>query len=107
MLCQDGAEPMTRQVVQTRAKRAARKAGLSNYGVHTLVLRRALSCVICQVSRVLGALNSNRSLGRSQLSFWIVASERNRLPGRVAGGQHGAADLTRGVLLHNALQKSA
>ena len=36
VLCQDGAEPMTRQVVQTRAKRVARKAGLSNYGVHIL-----------------------------------------------------------------------
>ena len=36
VLCQDGAEPMTRQIVQTRAKRAARKAGLSNFGVHIL-----------------------------------------------------------------------
>ncbi len=27
---------MTRQMVQTRAKRAARKAGLSNHGVHIL-----------------------------------------------------------------------
>ena len=36
VLCQDGAEPMTRQIVQTRAKRAARKAGLSNVGVHIL-----------------------------------------------------------------------
>jgi integrase len=36
VLCQDGAAPMTRQIVQTRAKRAARKAGLSNYGVHIL-----------------------------------------------------------------------
>ena len=36
VLCQDDATPMTRQVVQTRAKRAARRAGLSNYGVHIL-----------------------------------------------------------------------
>ena len=36
VLCQDGAEPLTRQIVQTRAKRAARKAGLSNHGVHIL-----------------------------------------------------------------------
>ena len=27
VLCQDDAEPFTRQIVQTRAKRAARKAG--------------------------------------------------------------------------------
>ncbi len=36
VLCQDDAEPMTRQIVQTRAKRAARKAGLTNDGVHVL-----------------------------------------------------------------------
>jgi site-specific recombinase XerD len=28
VLCQDNAEPLTRQIVQTRAKRAARRAGL-------------------------------------------------------------------------------
>ena len=37
VVCQDGAgKPLTRQMVQTRAKRAARKAGLSNHGVHIL-----------------------------------------------------------------------
>jgi integrase len=36
VLCQDDTEPLTRQIVQTRAKRAARKAGLSNHGVHIL-----------------------------------------------------------------------
>ena len=36
VLCQDGAEPLTRQIVQTRAKRAARKGGLTNGGVHIL-----------------------------------------------------------------------
>ena len=36
VLCQDDAEPMTRQIVQTRAKRAARKGGLTNDGVHIL-----------------------------------------------------------------------
>jgi site-specific recombinase XerD len=36
VLCQDTAEPLTRQIVQTRVKRAARKAGLSQAGVHIL-----------------------------------------------------------------------
>jgi hypothetical protein len=42
VLCQDGtapksgAVPLTRQIVQSRAKRAARKAGLLNGGVHIL-----------------------------------------------------------------------
>jgi integrase len=36
VLCQDDAEPLTRQIVQTRAKRAARKAGLRHHGVHIL-----------------------------------------------------------------------
>ena len=36
VLCQDDAEPLTRQIVQTRAKRAARKGGLTNDGVHIL-----------------------------------------------------------------------
>jgi integrase len=30
VLCQDTAEPLTRQIVQTRVKRAARKAGLAH-----------------------------------------------------------------------------
>jgi integrase len=36
VLCQDDAEPLTRQIVQTRVKRAARKAGLRHHGVHIL-----------------------------------------------------------------------
>ena len=36
VLCQDDTEPLTRQIVQTRAKRAARKAGLMHGGVHIL-----------------------------------------------------------------------
>src|SRR5213593_2659095 len=36
VLCQDSAEPLTRQIVHTRVKRAARKAGLSQAGVHIL-----------------------------------------------------------------------
>ena len=36
VLCQDDTEPLTRQIVQTRAKRAARKAGLQHHGVHIL-----------------------------------------------------------------------
>jgi integrase len=36
VLCQDTAEPLTRQMVQTRVKRAACKAGLSHAGVHIL-----------------------------------------------------------------------
>src|SRR5205085_193302 len=36
VLCQDSTEPLTRQIVQTRAKRAARKAGLMHHGVHIL-----------------------------------------------------------------------
>ena len=36
MLCQDDTQPLTRQIVQTRAKRAARKAGLAHHGVHIL-----------------------------------------------------------------------
>ncbi len=36
VLCQDDTEPFTRQIVQTRAKRAARKAGLAHHGVHIL-----------------------------------------------------------------------
>ena len=36
MLCQDDVEPLTRQIVQTRAKRAARKAALMYGGVHIL-----------------------------------------------------------------------
>src|SRR5688572_8057826 len=42
VLCQDDTEPLTRQIVQTRAKRAARKAGLlhcasgKSGGVHIL-----------------------------------------------------------------------
>jgi integrase len=36
VLCQDDAEPLTRQMVQTRAKRAARRAGLAHDGVHIL-----------------------------------------------------------------------
>ena len=36
VLCQDGTEPLTRQIVQTGAKRAARKAGLMHGGVHIL-----------------------------------------------------------------------
>ena len=36
VLCQDNTEPLTRQIVQTRAKRASRKAGLTHDGVHIL-----------------------------------------------------------------------
>lgn len=36
VLCQDDNRPFTRQIVQTRAKRAARKAGLEHEGVHIL-----------------------------------------------------------------------
>jgi integrase len=36
VLCQDDTEPLTRQIVQTRAKRAARKAGVQHHGVHIL-----------------------------------------------------------------------
>jgi site-specific recombinase XerD len=36
VLCQDDNEPLTRQIVQTRAKRAAHKAGLLHHGVHIL-----------------------------------------------------------------------
>jgi integrase len=36
VLCQDDTEPLTRQIVQTRAKRAARKAALLHQGVHIL-----------------------------------------------------------------------
>jgi len=36
VLCQDDNEPLTRQIVQTRAKRAARKARLQHHGVHIL-----------------------------------------------------------------------
>jgi integrase len=36
VLCQDNAEPLTRQMVQTRVKSAARKAGLSENSVHVL-----------------------------------------------------------------------
>lgn len=36
VLCQDDTEPLTRQIVQTRAKRAARKAALMHGGVHIL-----------------------------------------------------------------------
>ena len=36
VLCQDDTEPLTRQIVQTRAKRAARKAALLHGGVHIL-----------------------------------------------------------------------
>jgi integrase len=36
VLCQDDTQPLTRQIVQTRAKRAARKAGLAHHGVHIL-----------------------------------------------------------------------
>jgi integrase len=36
VLCQNNAEPLTRQIVQTRAKRASRKAGLAQAGVHIL-----------------------------------------------------------------------
>jgi integrase len=36
VLCQDDNEPLTRQIVQTRAKRAGRKARLQHHGVHIL-----------------------------------------------------------------------
>src|SRR5215203_451692 len=36
VLCQDDGVPLTRQMVQSRVKRAARKAGLSRNGVHVL-----------------------------------------------------------------------
>jgi site-specific recombinase XerD len=36
VLCQDDAKPFTRQIVQTRAKRAARKARVAHEGVHVL-----------------------------------------------------------------------
>jgi integrase len=36
VLCQDNTDPLTRQIVQTRAKRASRKAGLAHDGVHIL-----------------------------------------------------------------------
>jgi len=36
VLCQDDNQPFTRQIVQTRAKRAAAKAGLDRHGVHIL-----------------------------------------------------------------------
>jgi integrase len=36
VLCQDDATPFTRQIVQTRAKRAARKARVAHEGVHVL-----------------------------------------------------------------------
>jgi len=36
VLCQDDNEPLTRQIVQTRAKRAGRKARLLHHGVHIL-----------------------------------------------------------------------
>lgn len=36
VLCQDDAKPFTRQIVQTRAKRAARRARVAHEGVHVL-----------------------------------------------------------------------
>ena len=36
VLCQSNADPLTRQIVQTRVKRAARRAGLTHDGVHIL-----------------------------------------------------------------------
>jgi integrase len=36
VLCQDDAKPFTRQIVQTRTKRAARRARLAHEGVHVL-----------------------------------------------------------------------
>ena len=36
MLCQDDGQPLTRQIVQTRVKRASRVAGLPHDGVHIL-----------------------------------------------------------------------
>ena len=36
VLCQDNNEPLTRQIVQTRVKRASRVAGLKHTGVHVL-----------------------------------------------------------------------
>jgi len=36
VLCQDDTSPLTRQIVQTRAKRAGRKARLTHQGVHIL-----------------------------------------------------------------------
>ena len=41
VLCQDDTSPLTRQIVLTRAKRAARKAGLHHHGVH--ILRHSFS----------------------------------------------------------------
>ena len=48
VLCQDDTAPLTRQIVQTRAKRAARKAGLMHGGVH--ILRHHADCRIMPMS---------------------------------------------------------
>jgi site-specific recombinase XerD len=37
VLCQDNNEPLTRQIVQTRVKRASRMAGLQHTGVHVVL----------------------------------------------------------------------
>ena len=51
VLCQDTAEPLTRQIVQTRVKRAARKAGLSQAGL----AHPASLCRICSHLAMRGA----------------------------------------------------
>jgi len=51
VLCQDDAEPLTRQIVQTRAKRAGRKARVTHHGVH--ILRHHADCRIMPTSAAL------------------------------------------------------
>ena len=67
VLCQDDTEPLTRQIVQTRAKRAARKAALMHGGVH--ILRHKFCSHLAMRGappRAIQELAGHRELGMTQ-----------------------------------------